>query len=166
MTQRKKATSMLNDFYIGEPVAWDVYPLTVIERNCFKFGDRFTYKQMWYLVNKGKGIFRLIYFANLFRGYFYLSSIKTKSPRIYSLAIDPSHQGMGMGGYALNWIERLCRDLGATSVRLEVRIANKKAIKFYQKHGFKKYDRKTAYYTDGSDAILMKKDLQCQTMDS
>ncbi len=155
-----------SDVSIIPATSEDIIDLMDIERRCFKIGDRFNYRQFWYLINKGTGIFRLISFAYLFRGYFYIGSVNTRSPRIYSLAIDPSHQGLGMAHYAMLWIECFCLQNGFHSIRLEVRIDNKKAIKFYQKHGFKKYDRKDDYYADGCDAILMKKDLQCPKMDS
>lgn len=155
-----------SDVSIAEASSADIIDLLEIERRCFKIGDRFNYKQFWYLINKGTGIFRVMRYAHLFRGYFYLGSVRGKCARIYSIAVDPSHQGMGMASWALLWIQSLCLDTGFESIRLEVRIDNQKAIKFYQKHGFRKYDRKHRYYTDGSDAILMKKDLQCRKMDS
>lgn len=44
-------------------------------------------------------------------------------------------------------------------IELEVRTDNKKAIKFYQKHGFKITKKITEFYQNGEDAYTMKRDI-------
>lgn len=59
------------------------------------------------------------------------------SARILSIAVSPSHQGMGIGsGLIKSAIARL-KNEGIHKVRLEVRPDNASAIHVYEKHGFK-----------------------------
>jgi len=44
-------------------------------------------------------------------------------------------------------------------IELEVRTDNKKAIKFYQKHGFEITKKITEFYQNGEDAYTMKRDI-------
>jgi GNAT superfamily N-acetyltransferase len=52
------------------------------------------------------------------------------------LAVDPTHQGRGLGGWCLERIEELARDAGATAVRCEVLRANAATRRLYERHGY------------------------------
>ncbi len=74
---------------------------------------------------------------------------------IMSIAVDPEYRGNGIGkALMLEVMERLVKK-GAQYIGLEVRVSNEKAIKLYEKLGFRKVKRIIGYYADGEDAYYM-----------
>ncbi|AIF69162.1 30S ribosomal protein S18 [Palaeococcus pacificus DY20341] len=74
---------------------------------------------------------------------------------VMSIAVDPLYRGNGIGrALMIAVIDKLIR-LGARYVGLEVRVSNERAIKLYEKLGFKKVKRVHKYYSDGEDAYYM-----------
>ncbi|WP_297534776.1 ribosomal protein S18-alanine N-acetyltransferase [Thermococcus sp.] len=74
---------------------------------------------------------------------------------IMSIAVDKRYRGNGIGSALLTEaIERLI-ERGARYIGLEVRVSNEKAIKLYERFGFKKVKRIIGYYSDGEDAYYM-----------
>jgi ribosomal protein S18 acetylase RimI-like enzyme len=57
---------------------------------------------------------------------------------IYGLAVDPSHQGLGIGRDVLNRVCRQLRDEGAERVTLEVAVDNDRALELYLSVGFER----------------------------
>ena len=53
------------------------------------------------------------------------------------LAVDPVHQGSGMGRRIMEKAETLLQQSGCPKVNLQVRTTNVKVIEFYQKIGYK-----------------------------
>lgn len=56
---------------------------------------------------------------------------------ILDIQVAPAHQGKGLGGRLLEEAVRLAKELGIDKIALRVELKNKRAIKFYLKHGFK-----------------------------
>ncbi len=76
---------------------------------------------------------------------------------IATIAIHPEYQGRGWGAYLLEAM--LGMSHGADYALLEVRESNTPAIRLYQKYGFKIVGKRQAYYRNGEDALVMKKEL-------
>ncbi|HHI00122.1 MAG TPA: ribosomal-protein-alanine N-acetyltransferase [Thermococcus litoralis] len=74
---------------------------------------------------------------------------------IMSIAVDPLYRGNGIGKALMEVvIDRLIKR-GARYIGLEVRVSNERAIKLYEKLGFKKMKIIKGYYSDGEDAYYM-----------
>jgi len=87
---------------------------------------------------------------------FILSAKQSKEElRILMLAVKKEYRGQGIGSMLLK--ELLLRFPEVRRIYLEVKVGNKKAIKFYKKHGFKIKEKLDNFYTDGSSAYLMEK---------
>lgn len=75
------------------------------------------------------------------------------------IAVEPAQQGTGLGQLLLEHAYELLRDFGLQQLFLEVRVSNTKAIRFYEKQGFKQVNIRKRYYRcdDGSreDAVVM-----------
>ncbi|PSJ61278.1 GNAT family N-acetyltransferase [Pseudaminobacter soli (ex Li et al. 2025)] len=82
----------------------------------------------------------------------------SKSARLYSLAVAPNSGG-GQGRALLAAAEQAARDRGCTSMRLEVRRDNPRAIALYEKNGYRPIGSKPGYYADGMDALRYAKPL-------
>ena len=81
------------------------------------------------------------------------------SGTICQIAVHPDIQRSGIGSMML---KEVIKDAYAKRVRtltLEVRKGNERAIKFYEKFGFKISHSKPAYYSDGEDALYMIKEV-------
>jgi ribosomal protein S18 acetylase RimI-like enzyme len=59
---------------------------------------------------------------------------------VEELAVHPSYQGRGVGGFVLEQIEHLARVRGCTHLVLEVAENNERALKFYRTRSFQKLD--------------------------
>ncbi|MEM1538446.1 MAG: ribosomal protein S18-alanine N-acetyltransferase [Candidatus Nezhaarchaeales archaeon] len=77
---------------------------------------------------------------------------------ILSIATRPDVQARGIGRALLEALIERLRGRGANRFRLEVRVSNIVAIKFYEKMGFKVLGVIKSYYEDGEDAIVYVKD--------
>jgi ribosomal-protein-alanine N-acetyltransferase len=79
--------------------------------------------------------------------------------RILMLASDENYRSKGIGGELVEHFLITCQVYGIIVVRLEVRVDNKRGIKFYQTHGFMVTSILRNYYSDGTDAYVMWKQL-------
>jgi ribosomal protein S18 acetylase RimI-like enzyme len=59
---------------------------------------------------------------------------------VEELAVHPSYQGLGIGGFLLDQLEHLARVRGCTHLVLEVAENNKNALRFYRARSFQKLD--------------------------
>ena len=80
---------------------------------------------------------------------------------IVTLAVKPDCQGQKLGQLILAQLLLGGTDRGLTRATLEVRSSNQKALKLYEKFGFKEAGMRKRYYADGEDArILWRSGLQ------
>jgi len=85
---------------------------------------------------------------------------------IANIAIHPNYQRKGLGSYLLS--EVLKKSVGLKHAILEVRESNLNAIRLYERFGFEKISVRRHYYSDGDDAIIMRKrfDPVCSSSES
>ena len=82
---------------------------------------------------------------------------------ITTLAIEPQYQGEKLGLLLLSNLLLCGRNRGLTRATLEVRASNERALRLYQKFGFKEAGERKRYYADGENArILWRSQLQSQ----
>ncbi len=89
----------------------------------------------------------------------FIVGVKTNidTTRILMLAVAKQHRRYGVGQSLLNQFLKELTLQNMKQIELEVRVDNKQAIKFYQKHGFDIIDVITNFYQNGEDAYLMKR---------
>ncbi len=78
---------------------------------------------------------------------------------ISTLAVHPAWRGQGLGELLLITVLEEALDVGLTSVVLEVRASNWIAQSLYSKYGFQPGERKSNYYRNGEDALLLYADI-------
>ena len=78
---------------------------------------------------------------------------------IERICIAKNRQNLGLGRIMLVTAMDVLRFLKAESVFLEVKAGNVPANKLYASNGFINTGRRKAYYKNGEDCLLMKKDL-------
>lgn len=75
---------------------------------------------------------------------------------IATVGVFPKYRGLGIGRALMEACEAR---LAGKMIRLCVRIDNHAAINLYETGGYRRVDIWSRYYTDGSDALIMEKDL-------
>lgn len=74
---------------------------------------------------------------------------------VMGLAVLPVARGRGWGGALLAALVAAARAVGCGGVTLEVRPANAVARRLYRRAGFTVAGRRTGYYPDGEDALIL-----------
>lgn len=87
-------------------------------------------------------------------GYINFSIIYDRAELNY-ICVKEEYQNKGVGKEIMNFFIKQCN---VSNITLEVNINNLKAIKLYEKYGFKKVSIRKNYY-DGEDAMLMMKEM-------
>ena len=81
--------------------------------------------------------------------------------QITTLGIKKAYQGNGYAKKLRDKCEEITKMMGYANINLEVRISNQKAIKLYEKCGFKIVAIRKNYYQDNhEDAYLMIKEME------
>ncbi|MEE2526687.1 GNAT family N-acetyltransferase [Hyphobacterium sp. HN65] len=78
---------------------------------------------------------------------------------ILTLAVDPEHRRHGHARALLTSASEILIASGTLKFFLEVSGGNTAAISLYSLAGFSQAGRRRAYYSDGSDALVMEKTL-------
>ena len=93
---------------------------------------------------------------------FALGRVALDEVELLTLAVDPKHQGRGLGRATLAAFEADAKTRGAVRAFLEVAEPNAAARGLYASNGWQEMGRRRSYYRDGEarvDAILMCKPL-------
>jgi len=137
----------------------DADALEAFENKVFD-GDQLSRRSFRYYADTPTAILRVMKQGGALAAYSLLAFRKgSKIARLYSIAVDPAHEGQGLGRALLRTAERDARAHGCVTLRLEVRIDNKRAIALYEKNGFTRFDEIEDYYEDGATAVRMEKGL-------
>lgn len=75
---------------------------------------------------------------------------------ILNFVVDEAYQRQGIGQMLFDYVINEIKDL--EKISLEVRASNNKAIRFYEKNGFKQVYVRKAYYKNKEDALLLIKE--------
>lgn len=74
---------------------------------------------------------------------------------VHKIAVAPLLRQRGIARLLMNDVLRFAARITAEEVYLEVRPTNEAARNFYTGLGFRDVGRRTAYYADGEDALVM-----------
>ena len=78
---------------------------------------------------------------------------------ITKVSVRKELQGKGLSNILMEDFFNRIKNLDVKTVTLEVRSSNDKAIKLYEKNGFKKINIRYKYYPDGEDAYIYQKEV-------
>lgn len=92
-------------------------------------------------------------------GYFLIMAAVDEA-HLLNVSVAADRQGQGLGRYLLDKVAACARGLGATSVLLEVRPSNQRALEVYLRHGYTEIGRRKNYYPahhgQREEAIVMR----------
>ena len=82
--------------------------------------------------------------------------LKTNKTKILMISVEPAYQRQKIGENLLNEFIKITTKENIDVVELEVRTDNKKAIKFYEKNGFKIIQKIDKFYQNYENAYTMR----------
>ena len=77
--------------------------------------------------------------------------------QILNFYVDKEYQNMGYGSMMMEFVVKVCEKSHITSLTLEVRESNEKAIRLYKKFGLEEVAVRKNYYNNGENALLMER---------
>jgi len=137
--------------------ARDVMQVLSIEYECFKFP--YPPNMINYLYANFQDTFLV---AEVDKVVGYVIGIPYNDEgHVISLGVLEEYRNLGIGRELMRKImDILERDKACTSIRLEVRESNIRAISFYERMDFKTIEKIEAYYEDGETALVMVRGLR------
>src|SRR5262245_4751833 len=78
---------------------------------------------------------------------------------LVSIAVSPSVRGKGAADALLRSAIRRVRARKVSRIALTVKVTNGRALRFYEKYGFRRIRRVPRYYEDGEDAFWLQLDV-------
>lgn len=131
----------------------DLNGIIEIEKLSFR-EEGFHSRQFKYLLSKS--LFFVAVSENKVLGYIILlQSVRIAKIRLYSIAVHPEARKNHIGQDLLDYTFQIVKTLNKNGMYLEVRESNQSAIRFYEKNGFCIKGKKTSYYPDGENALVM-----------
>ena len=144
---------------IRSAVSADIPALTEIENRCFDI-DRLSERSFRHLLTRGHAITLVDEEQANIRGYVMLLFHRNTSiARMYSLAVNPDHQGKGVGKTLIEASEKAALARGMVSMRLEVHTKNISAQSLYRSLNYREFATVADYYEDHGDALRFEKEL-------
>lgn len=135
----------------------DLESLLAIEATCFS-SDRLSRRSFKRWLRRADCVFLVARDGANLAGYcLVLLRQGTRLARLYSLAVAPDYQGLGLARRLLQRAELDTRATGALYLRLEVASTNSAAIALYRQLGYTQFGLYHDYYEDHGDALRMEK---------
>ncbi len=136
-----------------QPNAQDLDALVALENRCFS-EDRLSRRSFRRFLEMPRDRLIVAESDGSLVGYcLVLMSAATRLARIYSIAVQPSERGRGVGEQLVNEAEKVAVDADRIIMRLEVREDNAAAIKLYKRLGYRQFGTYRDYYEDHSNAL-------------
>ena len=135
----------------------DIKRVLEIETEAFK--DPYPPSILIDIYNLGAG-FLVAQHDNIVVGYIIFWIRYEDEGHIISLAVDEKYRKKNMGRELVDYAIDIFTKCDVREIKLEVRIENKGARKFYKKIGFEEKKVLKNYYEDGEDAVIMRKEVK------
>lgn len=132
---------------------WDIPEVHELERRCFP-RDTWTIEQFWTELAQPTRRYQVATSDDSIVGYAGIFVLAPDSD-VQTLAIADENRGQGLGGQLLDAAIASAVSAGARSMHLEVRADNDAALGLYERRGFAVISRRSSYYPDGSDALIL-----------
>ena len=88
------------------------------------------------------------------RGVLWTTPFKEQTIRIVSFVLDEGARGKGWGSVVWNLMADILLPKGITTVQLEVRASNQRAIMFYRERGLEIQQELHGYYRQGMGYMM------------
>jgi [ribosomal protein S18]-alanine N-acetyltransferase len=137
----------------------DFETLWGIDQECFPPGISYSRQELKSYINR-RGAFTLVVSdptAGRAAGFIVVHG--GAAGHVITIDVAEAHRRSGMGSLLLQAAEDRLRAAGCGSVGLETAVDNLAALAFYKRHGYNVIRVWPRYYSNGVDALVMKKEL-------
>lgn len=136
----------------------DLETLWRIDQECFPPGIAYSRKEFKYYLRLPAAFTIVAEEDGTIGGFLIAQSSKTG--HIITIDVLPPYRRAGLGSQLLEESERRLLASGSSAVGLETAVDNVSALKFYKRHGYDVIKTHPRYYSNGVDALVLKKELQ------
>lgn len=138
----------------------DIDEIMEIEKGSFDWYDIFP-KNLFqqYLKEYNDGFYVALDQFESIVGYAILAE-KNRYGYVLSIAVHPKNRNKGVAVLLMNFLESKSKEKSFKKLNLDVRVDNRPAIAVYRKLGFVEIGIKIGFYGDGTNAIIMEKNLK------
>lgn len=126
----------------------------VLEIEMSSFDDPYPSNVLLEIYNLGAG-FLVAQKDNSIVGYIIFWIRFEDEGHIISIAVDKDYRREGIGSKLVETAVEIFKKYSVKTIKLEVRMGNTQARKFYKKIGFKENKILEKYYEDSEDAVIM-----------
>ena len=145
---------MIRDF---EPE--DFETLWRMDQACFPAGIAYSQQELKAYI-RHRGAFTLVAIdAGGGKAQGFIVAHRGPTGHIVTIDVDPGTRRSGVGSALLQAAEERLHAAGSHAVGLETAVDNVSALAFYKRHGYNVLRTWPRYYSNGVDALVMKKDL-------
>ena len=140
----------------------DFEALWRLDQECFPPGVSYSKQELKAYI-RSRGTFTLVAVGpgkNRTRGFIVAHAGSTG--HIITIDVSPRSRRERVGSTLLAAAEDRLRTAGAQTVGLETAVDNLSALAFYKKHGYSVVRTWPRYYSNGVDALVLKKELQVE----
>ncbi len=131
--------------------------LVELENRCFTT-DRLSRRNFRNLIRSESANVFVLLEGQTLAGYAIVLFHKgTSLARLYSIAVNADHQTRGLAKILVEESEKRARAKRCIFMRLEVKVDNDRAIRLYERLGYKKFGVYPDYYEDHRDALRFQK---------
>lgn len=134
--------------------AIDVEALSIVDEQCFDGTERYDKKSFADELQEESKHYFVATYDNLVIGYVGLQ-VLGDDLNLVKIAVLPQYRSLGVGFNLMQMASSFRKQQNLQKYFLEVRESNQKAIKLYQKFGFKTASVREKYYGDGENALVM-----------
>ncbi len=135
----------------------DLDSLWALEQRCFS-SDRISRRQWRYLLSRARADTLVVDDDGELVGHvLLLYNRATSVARLYSIAVDKSERGKGLGTALVRSAEQAAREQGRAYMRLEVRRDNAASLGLFEGMGYRRFGVLDDYYEDHMQAIRLQK---------
>lgn len=135
----------------------DLSALVDLEERCFET-DRMSKRSFRAQIQSEQNLLLVAELDDKLVGYMLIfMRAGVSMARLYSICVDPSAHGRGIGNKLMDEGERQTAKAGRIFMRLEVRKDNDAAIALYKRRGYRQFGFYEDYYEDHADALRFHK---------
>lgn len=138
----------------------DFETLWRLDQECFPPGISYSRQELKFYIRQ-RGAFTLVAVhdhENKTQGF--LVAHAGPIGHIVTIDVSPSARRTGVGSALLNGAEARLRTAGSRVVDLETAVDNLAALAFYKRHGYSVVRALPRYYSNGVDALVLRKELK------
>jgi ribosomal-protein-alanine N-acetyltransferase len=137
----------------------DFETLWHMDQECFPAGISYSRQELKAYIRR-RGSFTLVADEGKIAGFIVVHD--GPSAHVITIDVDTAARRLGVGSLLLRAAEDRLRAEGARAVGLETAVDNMAALSFYKRHGYSIVRTWPRYYSNGVDALVLKKDLTCR----